>query len=164
MIREIAEEPFVETFFDLMAEVELGDHFNPQFASHQQHVGKKISNHYYIGTKFFAFFDNDDRPMGFVGVLREEKLDGVPCIGQYSELLDIAIFPEYRGSGLGTRLLKHAENVSKEAKVYCMYMATYVKSHEVIAFYGKAGYVPVATMPDVHGPDDEGRVWMRKIL
>jgi hypothetical protein len=33
-----------------------------------------------------------------------------------------------------------------------------------IAFYGKNGMTPVATLPDVHGPGDEGMVYIRKVL
>ena len=31
-------------------------------------------------------------------------------------------------------------------------------------FDGKNGFVPVATLPDVHGPGSPGNVFMRKLL
>ncbi len=164
MIREVEETKFVEQFYDLMAEVECGSHFDFGNPRHDEWLRRRISRHYYRGVKFFGYYLEDDKPVGFAGLLAEEKLEGVACFGQMTELLDIGIFPEYRGKGYGKELLKYAEDYSREFGAYCMYMATYARSRETIAFYGSHGFVPVATLPDVHGPGDEGTVHMRKII
>ena len=164
MIKQIDEKEFVGKFFTLMAEVECGDHFDPSNASHTKWVRKRIAIHYFRGTCFYAYYLDDKTPIGFVAVLIDKGLEDVQCFGQYTELLDIAIFPKYQGKGYGTKLLKHAETVSREADAYCMYISTTATNYDIIAFYGKNGFVPVATMPDVHGPNEEGNVWMRKIL
>ena len=78
--------------------------------------------------------------------------------------LDLGLHPEYRGKGYGTELLQHAEALAREVGVRSLYVSTYARERRVIAFYGKHGLVPVATLPDVHGPDDEGMVYMRKVL
>jgi hypothetical protein len=45
-----------------------------------------------------------------------------------------------------------------------MLMMTYAADYDVIAFYGKNGFIPVATIPDVFGPKAEGNAVLRKVL
>ncbi len=163
MIREIHEPEFLDVFFDLMAEVECGRHFDGSKESHVQWLRRRVAVHYFRGTRFFAL-EEDGTPIGFAAVLVEPPLDGAPCFAQYSELLDIGLLPEHRGKGHGRRLLAHAEVFARESDAYCLYMATYARNHDRVAFYGKSGFTPVATLPDVFGPGDEGRIYMRKIL
>lgn len=163
MIKEISENQF-EPFFGLMAEVECGNHFDASNPNHINWLKKRISIHYYRGTRFFGMFGEDGTPVGFCGVLIEEGAEGVKCQAQKSELIAIGIFKEFRRMGAGSVLLKHAEDFSKEAGVYCMFMSTYAGAYDVIAYYGKNGYAPVAALPDIHGPGNEGIVFMRKIL
>ncbi len=163
MIKEISENEF-EPLLDLMAEVECGNHFDANNPNHILWLKKRISIHYYRGTRFFAMFDEADTPIGFHGVLIEEGAEGVNCQAQKCELVAIGIFKEFRRKGSGSILLKHAEDFSREAGVYCMFMSTYAAAYDVIAYYGKNGYTPVATLPDIHGPGNEGIVFMRKIL
>jgi ribosomal protein S18 acetylase RimI-like enzyme len=158
------EPDFVDTFFDLMAEIECGTEFDSSKQSHIDWVRNRIATHYLRGTKFFALYAEDTTPIGFAAVLVDDCLEGVSYLGRRSELLDIALRPAYRGKGHGSELLRHAEDYSKQQGAYCMYMSTYGGSYDVIAFYGKNGYVPVAYMPDVYGPGNDGRVCMRKIL
>ncbi len=166
MIHEVPEAEFVETFFDLMAEVECGPHFNPSNQAHVRWVRRRIAVHYFRGARFFALRLDDVAPIGFSAVLVEEALEGVSSspFGHYSELLDIALLPAHRGMGHGQELLVHSELFARQAGAYCMYANTYAKNHDRIAFYGRSGFVPVATLPDVYGPGDEGRVCMRKLL
>jgi GNAT superfamily N-acetyltransferase len=164
MIRELTEAEFVETFFDLMAEVECGRHFEPGNEAHILWVRRRIAVHYFAGARFFAFEVEDSTPVGFSGILVEEPLEGAAPFGHYSELLDIAILSDYRGKGYGAELLAHAETHARQSGAYCLYIKTYAMSHDRIAFYGRAGFIPVATLPDVHGPGDEGTICMRKLL
>ena len=163
MIKEIFETDF-EPFLSLMAEVECGNHFNHSNPHHIKWLKKRISIHYFRGTRFFGMYDKNDTPLGFCGVLIEEGAEGVNCQTQKSELVAIGICNEFRRKGLGSVLLKYAEDFSKDAGVYCMFMSTYAGAYNVIAYYGKNGYTPVATLPDIHGPGNEGIVFMRKIL
>ena len=78
-----------------------------------------------------------------------------------------AVFDVYEWSFQALRRCIAGVTVSSHAKekgVYCLYMSTYAKDSGVIHFYGKNGFVPVATLPDVHGPKEEGLVIMRKRL
>ena len=164
MIREVSEAEFIEQFYVLMAEVECGSHFDFSNPQHEEWLHRRISRHYHRGVKFFGYYLDSGKPVGFAGLLAEEKLEGVACFGQTAELLDIGILPEFRGKGYGGELLKYIEEYCRDFGAYCMYTATYARSFDTIAFYGRHGFVPVATLPDVHGPDDEGNVYMRKIL
>lgn len=160
MIREIHETE-IDVFFDLMGEVERASLFDAENPDHIEWLKKKIAEYFFRGARFFAYYLDDDTPVGYAAVLIDSSL--FP-IDQKSELLAIGAFREYRGQGYGTKLLKHAEEVSRQAGVYCMFMGTYAGAHQVIAFYGKNGFAPVATLPDVHGPKAEGILFMRKQL
>jgi len=163
MIKEIQEDEFAP-FFELMAEVECGKHFDFNNRNHIKWLKKRISIHFFQGTKFFGYFTEDNSPMGFAALLIDEGPEGVSCFGQKCELLDIGVIPQHRGKGIGSELLKYVEEYAEKLGVYCMYMSTYARDYDVIAFYGKNGFVPVATLPDVHGPNDEGIVFMRKLF
>lgn len=160
MFREIPENEF-QPFFLLMAEIECGSHFDSDNPTHVNWLNDKIHKHYAAGSKFYAFYTDDNIPLGIAGINIETSLHSEWTSG---ELVDIGIFPEYRGQGFGSELLGFIEQLAREARCYCLYMQTYAAEHRTIAFYGKNGYVPVATIPNTNGPGDEGTIWMRKIL
>ncbi len=163
MIKEIQAKDF-DSFFELMAEVECGKYFDFTNERHIQWLKRRIASLFFRGAKFFGSYLENDTPVGFAALLIDEGPEGICFFGKKSELLDIAIFPEFRGKGFGSKLLAFTAEYSKQHGVYCMYMSTYAKDYRVIAFYGKNSFIPVATLPDVHGPNDEGIVYMRKIL
>ncbi len=163
MIKEIFEENF-EPFYDLIAEIEFGNYYNPNDPSHVTWIKKRISSHFLRGARFFALYVDDDTPAGISAVLIEKMPEGIPCISKKSELLGIVVFPRYRCKGYASQLMKHAEEHSLSCGVYCMYVSTYAARHKTKAFYRSKGYIPVATLPDVNGPDDVGSIYMRKIL
>jgi ribosomal protein S18 acetylase RimI-like enzyme len=72
--------------------------------------------------------------------------------------------PDPRGKGYGSELLLHVEKLAIERGTTSPYASTYAKEHRVIAFYGRNGLAPVATLSDVDSPGDEGMVFMRKRL
>jgi len=164
VIREIAEHEFVEAFFPLVAEVECGDHFRHTDPAHVKWLQDRIAVYYRRGARFFARYLDDGTPVGFIALLLDAPLEGVLCFGQYAEILSFGVVRERRGQGHGKELLAHAVSFACGSGAYCLYASTYARSHEVIAFYGRNGFSPVAVLPDVHGPNDEGTVWMRKIL
>ncbi len=162
MIREMNESEF-EVFFPLMAELEAGNHFDFDNPRHIEWLRRRIAAHFARGMRVFGYYLNGS-PVGFAAVIVNDGPDGVTDCWRSAELLDIGFLQEFRGHGYGSELLQHVEEYAEQAGVYCLFMVTYAAEHRRIAFYGKNGYVPVATMPDVHGPGDEGEVYMRKIL
>ena len=147
-------------FAELLAEIEAGDHFDKSNPEHVEWLKQKIAVRYFEGTHFYGLFLEDGTPVALAGLLINESLFGPNS----SELKDIGTYKEFRRQGYASELLKYCEQVSQENNVYCMFMCTYAREYDTIAFYGKNGFVPVAHIPDVHGPDDEGNLYMRKRL
>lgn len=162
-IKEINESDF-KPFFKLMAEVECGNHFDFSSPKHISWLNNKISTYYFRGAKFFGSYSDDSTLIGFITVLIERGLEGVKCIGQKAEILDVGVFLEFRGKSYGSKLLQYVERYCKQEGVYCLYVSTSVSSYKVIAFYGKNEFMPVATLPNIYGHNDEGNLFMRKIL
>jgi ribosomal protein S18 acetylase RimI-like enzyme len=164
-IRNITQEELLRYFYKLAAEVECGNHFDFTNPRHEQWLRRKHAVYEFQGARFFASFLEDGAPVGYGVLLIEEPLENVNQVfGQKTELLAIGVSSDFRGTGHGKELLDYAEEFSRKIGAYTMYISTYARDYKVIAFYGRNGYVPVATLPDVHGQGDDGLVYMRKII
>ena len=109
MIHELDEQTFVAEFFDLMGEVECGDRFDPTSPSHVQWLKDRIHLRFAAGARFFAIYLDDGTPVGFTAVVADPKLEGVPYLGQYSEVVAIGVAAKHRRRGHGSRLLEYSE-------------------------------------------------------
>jgi GNAT superfamily N-acetyltransferase len=164
-LKNVTAEETLKHFFKIATEVECGSHFDFSNPKHEAWLRRKYDRYEYAGNKFFAAFQKDGTPVGYGILVVEEGLDGIKQVfAQKTELISLGVSSEYQGMGYGKKLVEYAERLSRETGAYCMYISTYAKDHGVIDFYGKCGYAPVATLPDVHGPGDEGLVYMRKII
>jgi GNAT superfamily N-acetyltransferase len=163
MIHEVDRGTFTREFFDLMAEVECGEHFDPGRADHVQWLHDRIALRFACGARFFASY-LDSAPLGFTAVQVEPAMAGVSFTGQYSEIVAIGVRREHRRRGHGSRLIEHSTRFAREQGAYCLYVTTYAGAHDVIAFYERNGFGAVATLPDVHGPRAMGRVYLRRLL
>ena len=161
MIREIDQTEIERHFFGLMAELECGNHFKADDPGHVDWVRKRINLRFAQGATFHAYFLPDGTPVGFITILLDQ---GPGSFRGKLEILDFGFLPDYRGKGYGTELLRHVEDFAVKMGATSLYTSTYAREHRVIAFYGRNGLVPVATLPDVHSPGDEGMVYMRKKL
>jgi GNAT superfamily N-acetyltransferase len=164
IIRDITQEELFRHFYELVGLVEAGKFFHPSNPQHKAWLKRQIRGHIGRGVRFFSIFGEEDQPIGFAGLLISERMDSTVPFGRSTELMLIGVLEAYRGRGYGKMLLEYAEELSKETGAYCMYIVTYARDHANIAFYGRNGYIPVATLPDVNGPDDDGNVYMRKII
>ena len=164
MIREMPENEFAQEFFADFAYLECGRHFDVSNPQHVEWVRKRIAIHYYRGGRFYVHFADDGSPTGFAGVLIDPGLEGKNCFGHKAELLDVIVRDAHRGKGYGRALLDRAEPEARAASAYCLYVTTYAGNDDSMTFYINRGFVPVAMHPDVHGPGDEGEVYLRKIL
>lgn len=105
-----------------------------QFLSQYQHYHK----HY--GDADFQIVECDGRPAGRLCVHRQ---------GREIRIVDIALLPEYRGQGLGTRLL---EGVLEEAAAVGLPVTIHVEKHNPAQrLYQRLGFVPV---------EDKGVHWL----
>ncbi len=161
MITEIDQAEVESRFFALMAELECGNHYRAEDPGHVAWVRKRIDLRFAQGAVFHAYALPDGSPIGFIAVLLDQ---GPGDFRGKLEILDFGFLPDHRGQGHGTELLRHVEGLAIEMGATSLYTSTYAKDHRVIAFYGRHGLIPVATLPDVHSPGDEGMVYMRKRL
>ena len=164
MIRELDEQTFAAEFFDLVGEVECGNRFDPASPSHAQWLTDRIRKRFAAGARFFAAYLGDGTPVGFTAVQVDPKLEGIPYLGRYSEIVAMGVRQAHRRRGHGSRLLEFSERHAREQGAYCLYVATYAAAQDTINFYEKNGFVPVATLPDVHGPKAAGNLYLRKLL
>ena len=164
MIREMPENEFTQEFFADIADLECGRHFDASNPQHVEWVRNRIAIHYRRGGRSYVHFANDASPTGFAVVLIDPGLEGDNCFGHKAELLDVVVREPHRGNGYGRALLDHAESEAYAAGAYCLYVATYAGNDDSMTFYINRGFVPVALHPDVHGPGDDGEVYLRKIL
>lgn len=154
----------IEPYLDLIAEIEHVklDRSKP---NHDRWLRNRIHSYYSRGALFFAYEDRlTEGAVGVVAVLHEAAPDGIEALGARAEVLVIGVGSSCRRKGIGSILLQHAEEIVKSKGAYCLFMMTYAEDYDVISFYGKNGFIPVATLPDVYGPTLEGNVFIRKVL
>lgn len=157
--REIKHEQFAP-FLELMAEIEYGDHFDFSNPEHVETLWETIRRRYGAGTRFYALYD-DDVPVGIMGIEIEKMLY---TEWSRAQLMDIGVLKQHRRGGYGSKLLQYAEQLARDAGCWALHLLTYAGAWQVIAFYGHNDYAPVGCVADTNGPDDEGDIWMRKIL
>ena len=160
MIRELNIDEVMADFFSLMVEVEFLGDFDSTNVEHGAWLERKIRRRFGAGARFFGLFGEDGRSMGLCSLI----IDDHPEMAGHSELVDLGVYEEFRRKGHASSLIAYAEDLSRGAKLHCMYIATYAAEAESVAFYGKRGFAPVATLPGLNGPENEGQVYMRKIL
>jgi GNAT superfamily N-acetyltransferase/uncharacterized protein involved in tolerance to divalent cations len=72
----------------------------------------------------------------------------------------LAVLPGFRGRGVGSLLLAHAEQVGQARGARVAYLGTW--DHQAPAFYARAGYTVFGRLPPVGG--HPGKRWMAKNL
>jgi GNAT superfamily N-acetyltransferase len=164
VIHEISSEELRRDFFGLLGELEAGPAFDPSIPSHASWLDRLVAARERLGARTFAAYTSADEGIGFITLLFDHGPPGFASFGHKVEILDFGLFPEHRGRGVGSRLLTRAEEEARSEKFHCLLVATYARQHRAIAFYMREGFVPVATLPDVHGPNDEGMTYLRKLL
>lgn len=159
MIREIPQSEF-RPFFQLMGEIECGTHFDPSKPEHVEWLKEIISRRYGSGARFYALHENDE-PVAVAGIVTEKVL----CTKwSRAELTDIGVFAQHRRKGYGTKLLRFVEDQARDAGCWGLHLLTYAADPDAISFYLRNGYAVVGAVADTCGPDDEGDVWLRKVL
>jgi amino-acid N-acetyltransferase len=69
-----------------------------------------------------------------------EGLIGLELYGEVALLRSLAVAPNQRGSGLGSRLVEHAERYARDQGVKSLYLLTMTAE----AFFMRLGYVRIA--------------------
>ena len=164
VIREIGSEELRRDFFGLLGELEAGSSFDGSNRDHAAWLARLVEARRLMGARTFAAYTAEGETVGFITALFDEGPPGVASFGHKVEILDLGLEPRHRGRGVGARLLAHLEVEGRDRKYHCVIVATYARQKRAIDFYVREGFVPVATLPDVHGPGDAGMLYLRKIL
>jgi ribosomal protein S18 acetylase RimI-like enzyme len=158
-IREVSRSG-AHAFLDAVGEAEMGGHYNPDDENHRSWVMRCVDRYFARGARMFAAFGNGGEPLGYAAAL----IDDAPGFSCKAELISIGTAPAHRREGIGSRLLDHITTVCSELGLYCIITSTYAGDTGAIAFYTRNGFVPIAVLPGVHGPRDEGQIFLRKVL
>ena len=158
MFKEISENEF-GPFFNLMAELEVGRHFDPANGEHITWLSEKIRRNFARGVRFFASYEDDGSLRGLISLFVDDFLEW-----KLGYITHLGVLCDFRGMGYGSKLLAFAVQEARRQNCYCLYLDTYAGNPRNVEFYAKNGFIPVATIPDMNGPGDEGQVWFRKVL
>lgn len=153
----------IEPFLPLIGYAEFTA-YNHQCSEHQQWLMTKIQRQLFCGAQFFGARDQAGTPAGAISVWLETRPSDLCGGWQSAEIQQVAVSPQQQRHGLGSQLLRTVEHWLAGQNVYCLYLATYPADFDVIAFYGKNGYLPSGCLPDVYGPSLEGKLFLRKVL
>ena len=161
MIKQIDKNELLDLFFDLVAEVEFGNHFEKSNPEYIKLLKDTVNKHIGNGAEIFGYYEDEgNKPIGFVTTVVGKRLRTMTeC-----EVLEIGVVRELRSRGYGSKLLEFVEKYYDKKNIYCILVRTYAADFEAIHFYGKNGYAPISVIPDTQGPGDEGTIVMRKRL
>ncbi|WP_157315050.1 GNAT family N-acetyltransferase [Chitinibacter sp. GC72] len=162
-IEQLPDLAAIRPFLPLLghAEFTLYDGNKPE---HSRWLITKIDRLFYCGAQFFGAVGEQGEPIGIISVLIEPRPADLCGGWQSAEITQLAVAPERQKQGIGSQLLLQLEAALRGQQVYCVYLSTYPADFDVIAFYGKNGFMPTGIVPDVYGPGLEGKLYLRKVL
>lgn len=121
----------------------------------------------------YEMFASSFEQEGFFGVIGEEidalgDKDGVAygcvqCVGEQSDLLIVAVLPEYRHNGIGTTLLKRLVSGAKRRGAEKMLLEVRESNTAAQALYRSQGFEEISVRKKYY-PDGENALVMVKNL
>jgi ribosomal protein S18 acetylase RimI-like enzyme len=161
MIKELFKQDDIAPFFAILGNAEF-ELFDENDSEHRAWLQKKIDQLLFCQTRFFGIYTEDQLIAGIASVRIDQRPPGICNNWHSAEIMQIGISTPLKKMGYGTQLLQYIE--SQLDSVYCLYLHTYPADYDVIAFYGKNGFMPVGLVPDFYGPGLEGKLYLRKVL
>jgi ribosomal protein S18 acetylase RimI-like enzyme len=161
MIKELFTQEEIAPFLAILGHAEF-DTFNILNTEHHAWLQQKIAQLLFCQTRFFGIYTADHIEAGIASVRIEQRPPGICNNWHSAEIMQIGVASELKHQGYGTQLLQYIE--TQLDSVYCLYLHTYPADYDVIAFYGKNGFMPVGLVPDFYGPALEGKLYLRKVL
>lgn len=92
-----------------------------EFDQHLERVGPDLV--------WIAFLDG--KPAGLVSLIHE---------GEQAEVEPIVVSSEFRGKGIGRKLLEHAVRKARELGVLCLNVRPVARNREAVSFFHNAGF------------------------
>lgn len=99
-------------------------------------VLKRLLETYSSGQDFCFCMENKREVIGFIFCSTQTWYDGLHVI-----IEDVVVDQQYRGRGIGRKLVKKLEQVAKEKKVASIDLFSYTKS-KAVKFWQKQKYKP----------------------
>ena len=155
---------FYSDFLPLIAELECGNHYDPNNSQHVDWLKKRVAALYASGGKAVCLYSDECEPMGFVLIVHDPGLQDVHCFGKKATIVMLGLFPQHRHEGNGGLLLREVEEHVMEAGGECIYVDTYARNADAIRYYVREGFTPVAYHPGENGLGDRGQVYLFKEL
>lgn len=91
------------------------------------------------GRVILAFINN--QIAGMIGVWREGELDDyISGPAEITEITDLIVLNEFRGAGLGSKLIAQAENYTREIGLDMMKVSVLTRNYYAKDLYAKEGY------------------------
>ena len=78
-----------------------------------------------------------------------------------ADMMNLAVRPEYRRTGVGTELVKQLIQQLKSRDVYCLTLEVRVSNSQAIALYGKLGFSQVGCRPNYYRNPKEDALILR---
>ena len=126
--------PTTETASHLIRELDA--FLSPLYPEESQH-GYSIEKLLEQKVEFFVLY-HDERPAGCVGI--QFFADPAEPSGIYGELKRMYVRDEFRGLGLGRRLLQHIEQVAVARGVVNLRLEAGILQPEAIGLYKNSGF------------------------
>jgi len=79
-------------------------------------------------------------------------------------IISIAVHPDYRRIGLGTVLMKKAEDSLRNLGCYRVYLEVRVSNKPAIQLYKKLGYIIVRTIPSYYSDGEDAFLMVKSLV
>lgn len=119
---------------------------------------------------YIAYFLKEKEFITLVTFLRDKVIGYVTaCLKDYYEgeraghIYSIAVKPEYRRRGVGSRLLEEVEKVLRENGAKICHLETHMDNINAINFYLKHGYRIVKALKNYYGAGKDGIKLMKTL-
>lgn len=158
------ENEFYSSFLDIIIHCQCGRHYDPNNHQHVSWLKNKIHTVYLMGGKALCAYTDGGIPIGFLFYQHDKGLDGIRCFGKKAQIIMFELYEKYQSKGIGTSMLgKVCEDIKKNG-AQCLYTDTYLPNKGAICFYIKNDFIPVAVHQGENGIDDDGQLYLYKVL
>lgn len=127
LVRELAYATWPDTFKEILSKEQIS--YMLQWMYNEETLVRQVES----GHHFYIYFENS-KPLGFIGLeLHHPTLDSLKIHKLY-------VLPETQGSGIGKKLIAHAEKVAKENEIQKLVLNVN-RFNKAVEFYKHLGFM-----------------------